>query len=110
MTKRKAGPISDAEEARIQAAIARDPDAPEVTDEQAAQARPASEALDPALFARLTQRGRPRSATRKKLVTLRLPPDVIEGYQATGPGWQVRMGEVLAAGLKTGVRGRKRTA
>jgi uncharacterized protein (DUF4415 family) len=110
MTKRKAGPISDAEEARIQAAIARDPDAPEVTDEQAAQARPASETLDPALFARLTQRGRPRSATRKKLVTLRLPPDVIEGYQATGPGWQVRMGEVLAAGLKTGVRGRKRTA
>jgi hypothetical protein len=47
MTKRKAGPISDAEEAWIQAAIARDPDAPEVTDEQAAQMRPASEVLDP---------------------------------------------------------------
>jgi uncharacterized protein (DUF4415 family) len=99
MTKRKGGPISDAEEARIQAAIARDPDAPEVTDVQAAQARPASEVLDPDLFANLTRRGRPRSEASKKLVALRLPPDVIAGYQATGPGWQVRMGEVLAAGL-----------
>lgn len=101
MTKRKAGPISDAEEAWIQAAIARDPDAPEVTDAQAAQARPASEVLDPELFANLTRRGRPRSDASKKLVTLRLPPEVIAGYQATGPGWQVRMGEVLAAGLAT---------
>lgn len=101
MTKRKAGPIGDAEEARIQAAIARDPDAPEVTDAQAAQARPASEILDPELFANLTRRGRPRSEASKKLVTLRLPPDVIAGYQASGPGWQVRMGKVLAAGLAT---------
>ena len=107
MTKRKAGPISDAEEARIQAAIARDPDAPEITDAQAAQARPASEALDPELFANLTRRGRPRSETSKKLVTLRLPPEVIAGYQATGAGWQVRMGEVLAAGLETEQTGRK---
>jgi uncharacterized protein (DUF4415 family) len=88
----------------------RDPDAPEVTDEQAAQARPASEALDPALFATLTHRGRPRSVPREKLVALRLPPGVIMGYQAAGPGWQVRMGEVRAAGLRTGTRGRKRTA
>ncbi len=101
MTKGEAGPISDAEEARIQAAIARDPGAPEITDEQAAQARPAAESLDPALFANLTRRGRPRSGTSKKFVTLRLPPDVIEGYQASGRGWQVRMGEVLAARLKS---------
>lgn len=110
MTKRKAGPISDAEEAQVQAMIARDPDAPEVTDEQAAQARPASEALDPTLFANLTRRGRPKSEAAKKLVTLRLPPDVIEGYQATGPGWQVRMGEVLAAGLPVHEREKADTA
>lgn len=98
--KRKSGPISDAEEARIQGMIARDPDAPEMTDAQAAQARPASEALDPALFANLTRRGRPKSEASKVLVTLRLPPAVVEGYRATGPGWQVRMGEVLEAGLE----------
>ena len=100
MTKRKAPPISDAEEARVQAMIARDPDNPDVTPEEAAQARPASEALDPELFARLTRRGRPKSEASKVLVTLRLPPAVVAGYRATGPGWQVRMGEVLSAGLE----------
>lgn len=47
-------------------------------------------------------RGRPPNENRKRQVTLRLPPAVIEGYQASGPGWQVRMGEVLAAGLGAG--------
>ena len=37
-------PISDEEEARIQALIASDPDAPEATDEQLARARPFAEA------------------------------------------------------------------
>ena len=102
MTKRKAPPISDADEARVQAMIARDPDNPDVTDEDAAQARPASEVLDPALLARLSRRGRPKSEASKVLVSLRLAPSVVEGYRATGPGWQVRMAEVLAAGLRNG--------
>jgi uncharacterized protein (DUF4415 family) len=100
MTKRKAPPISDAEEARIQAMIARDPDNPDVTDEDAALARPVSEVLDPSLLARLSRRGRPKSDASKVLVSLRLSPAVVEGYRATGPGWQVRMAEVLAAGLR----------
>lgn len=100
MRKRSAPPITDAEEARIQARIAADPDNPDVTPEEAAQARPAAEALDPALFAALTRRGRPKSESSKVLVTLRLPPDVVDGYRSRGPGWQVRMGEVLADGLK----------
>jgi hypothetical protein len=40
--------LSDADEARVQAMIASDPDAPEATDEQLAAARPFTEAL-PAL-------------------------------------------------------------
>lgn len=100
MTKRKAPPVSDVEEARIQAMIARDPDSPDVTPEETAQAKPASEVLDPALLARLGRRGRPRSEASKVLVSLRLPPGVVDGYRATGPGWQVRMAEVLAAGLR----------
>lgn len=63
------------------------------------KAAPASEMLDPALFANLTGRGRQRSENAKKLITLRLPPNGIEGYRATGSGWQARMGEVLAAGV-----------
>lgn len=41
------------------------------------------------------KRGRPRSANAKQLLTLRLDPDVIEAFRATGPGWQARMSEVL---------------
>jgi len=32
--------------------------------------------------------GRPKSANPRKLITLRLPADVIEKWRATGPGWQ----------------------
>jgi uncharacterized protein (DUF4415 family) len=35
--------------------------------------------------------GRPRSANPRKLISIRLPVDVIERWKATGPGWQTRM-------------------
>ena len=40
--------------------------------------------------------GRPRSATPRQLISLRLPPEVIARWKATGPGWQTRMAERLA--------------
>ncbi len=40
--------------------------------------------------------GRPRSANPRQLISLRLPPDVIARWKATGPGWQTRMAERLA--------------
>ncbi len=42
--------------------------------------------------------GRPRSANPRKLITLRLPPEVIEEWRASGPGWQTRMAERLSQG------------
>ena len=39
--------------------------------------------------------GRPRSANPKKLISIRLPEDVIAKWRATGPGWQTRMAEKL---------------
>lgn len=42
--------------------------------------------------------GRPRVANPRQLISLRLPPDVIEQWRATGPGWQTRMAERLAKG------------
>ena len=39
--------------------------------------------------------GRPRSTNPRKLITIRLPEDVIERWKATGPGWQTRMAERL---------------
>jgi hypothetical protein len=52
-------PISDEEEARIQAGIANDPDNPELTDEEIANLRPAREVLPPEFFEALT-RNRPK--------------------------------------------------
>jgi len=35
--------------------------------------------------------GRPRSTNPRKLITIRLPEDVLERWKASGPGWQTRM-------------------
>jgi uncharacterized protein (DUF4415 family) len=40
--------------------------------------------------------GRPVSANPRKLISLRLPADVIERWKSTGPGWQTRMAERLS--------------
>jgi uncharacterized protein (DUF4415 family) len=40
--------------------------------------------------------GRPRLAKTRQLISLRLPPEVIARWRATGPGWQSRMAERLA--------------
>ena len=39
---------------------------------------------------------RPRSGNPKRLISIRLPEDVILKWRATGPGWQTRMAEKLA--------------
>jgi len=40
--------------------------------------------------------GRPRSVNPRQLISLRLPPEVVARWRATGPGWQTRMAERLA--------------
>jgi len=40
--------------------------------------------------------GRPLSANPRKLISIRLPIDVIERWKATGPGWQTRMAARLS--------------
>ena len=44
---------------------------------------------------KLVRRGRPKSDNPKQLLSLRLPPNVIARWKATGPGWQTRMVETL---------------
>jgi uncharacterized protein (DUF4415 family) len=39
--------------------------------------------------------GRPRSPNPRQLISLRLPPEVIARWKATGPGWQTRMAKHL---------------
>ncbi|MBK6598740.1 MAG: BrnA antitoxin family protein [Proteobacteria bacterium] len=40
--------------------------------------------------------GRPVSDNPRKLITIRLPADVIERWKSTGPGWQTRMADRLS--------------
>jgi uncharacterized protein (DUF4415 family) len=46
--------------------------------------------------AKVKKGGRPRSANPRKLISLRLPTEVIARWKATGPGWQTRMAERLS--------------
>ena len=44
----------------------------------------------------MKKRGRPLVANPRKLLSLRLPADVIARWKATGPGWQTRMADRLS--------------
>ncbi|MBD8555539.1 BrnA antitoxin family protein [Rhizobium sp. CFBP 8762] len=97
-------PLTDEEEAEIQQMIASDPDNPELTDEQIASLKPFREVfpdLAASIDSELARRGRPKLDQTKKPVTIRLDPDLVDHYRATGRGWQSRMNDDLrkAAGL-----------
>jgi uncharacterized protein (DUF4415 family) len=46
--------------------------------------------------AKVNKGGRPMSPNPRKLISLRLPIEVIERWKATGAGWQTRMVERLS--------------
>jgi uncharacterized protein (DUF4415 family) len=56
---------------------------PELTEEMLARAK-------------VNKGGRPVSPNPRKLISLRLPADVIERWKATGAGWQTRVAERLS--------------
>ena len=75
-------------------------DNPEWTMAMLAKARPAREVLPKIFGARtaatmLKPRGRPKSPESKVAISLRLSPDTLARWKATGPGWQTRMAKVL---------------
>lgn len=58
-------------------------DLPELTEEMLARAK-------------VNKGGRPVSLNPRKLISLRLPADVIDRWKATGAGWQTRMADRLS--------------
>jgi uncharacterized protein (DUF4415 family) len=44
-------------------------------------------------------RGRPRLASPKEQINIRLDADVLERLRANGPGWQTKINEILRASL-----------
>ena len=82
-----------------------DDDNPEWTAEDFSKARPASEVL-PGIFSKavadsMLKRGRPRKEVTKAPINIRLSPDVVEAFRATGRGWQTRVDEALKDWLKS---------
>lgn len=73
-----------AEDRAITAAAKRDPDAQPLTPEQLK-----------AMVPMRALRGRPPSANKKQLVSIRYSPEVLEYFRSTGEGWQARIDGVL---------------
>ena len=69
-----------AEDARIRAGIAADPDTYEVSDDE---------------FKLMRRPGRPLGSGTKTQVTLRLDAEVLEKFRASGDGWQTRINDAL---------------
>jgi uncharacterized protein (DUF4415 family) len=49
---------------------------------------------------KLVRAGRPQSANPKLALKLRIDPDVVEYFRATGPGWQTRINDTLRKAAK----------
>jgi len=72
------------EDKAITAAAKADPDA-----------HPLSANQRKAMVPMRTLRGRPKSANKKLLVSIRYSPEVVAYFKSTGEGWQARMDSVL---------------
>lgn len=75
------------EEAAIARGIAADPDTYELSDVEFAKLRPG-------------RIGRPKAEVTKERITIRLSPDVVSTFRATGDGWQTRIDAALRDWLK----------
>ena len=94
------------EDAAIDAAIAAGPDTREWLAADFAEAQPAKVFFDPATYAQLTRLKRkpgergPQQAPTKVATTIRLSPEVMAAFKATGAGWQTRIDAALKDWLK----------
>jgi uncharacterized protein (DUF4415 family) len=78
-----------------------DDENPELTDEWFKRAKRFSD-LPESLQTILSSRKRgPQKAPVKERITIRLSPEVVASFRATGEGWQTRMDAALKDWLKT---------
>jgi uncharacterized protein (DUF4415 family) len=83
-----------------------DEENPEWTAKEIPTAKPFAEVF-PDTAAAIRRRG-PQKTPTKRPVSLRLDPDVLAAYRATGKGWQARMNATLAAHAPRRVKRRVR--
>ena len=76
--------------------IVADDDIPEMTKADFAAAKSLKAAMPDVVEVMKRGRGRPKVAHPKQRVSLRLDPEIIAAYKATGEGWQSRINDILA--------------
>jgi len=86
---------SEDEAAAITSAAMSDPDARPMTDEE-------WEAAKPSMRIGARPVGRPKTDMPRPRVTLRMDPDVLAAWRATGRGWQTRINAVLREAVAAG--------
>lgn len=62
--------------------------------------RPANQVLSSSLRTKLNVRG-PQKSPVKERITIRLSPEVVQPFRATGDGWQTRVDAALKDWLKS---------
>lgn len=72
-----------------------DEDTAPLTDAEIKRLRPAAEVLAEQGAAFPRKPGRPRSASPKQQVTLRLDSEIVAHFKSGGTGWQTRINETL---------------
>ncbi|EDZ7910666.1 BrnA antitoxin family protein [Salmonella enterica] len=95
MPKLKPGTIfpTNEEDAKIRKAVASDPDAMLLEDENI-------KLVSLNNLKSLRRKGRPVTDCPKVSVNIRYSPEVVEAFRATGNGWQTRMNAALIDWLK----------
>jgi uncharacterized protein (DUF4415 family) len=92
------------EDAQISAAIATDPDNPELVFSQSDKVQSAADFFGPEKYPQLLAlkrpRGRPKAAQTKVFTALRLDADLLEAFKSTGKGWQTRINAALRVFLQ----------
>jgi uncharacterized protein (DUF4415 family) len=76
-----------------------DDENPAWTEEMIREARPAAEVVPKIVEAH--RRGRPVKEDKKRQLTLRLSPEVVDYFKSTGSGWQTRLDEALKEYVET---------
>lgn len=74
-------------------------DDPEMTKKDFARARSLKADMPDVVEAMKRGRGRPKLDQPKERVSLRLDPEIVAAYKATGAGWQSRINDTLARAL-----------
>jgi uncharacterized protein (DUF4415 family) len=89
--------ITPEEDAAITRAAAADLDNPPLDDATLARMQPSAEVAPASVAAARRARGErgPQKSPTKEPIKLRLSPEVLEHFRATGPGWQTRIDETL---------------